>query len=130
MSPPRKKTARDRFGFPPSDLPVGYLPGKEEVAAYFFKIQNENPKCSMSENVDIVYQKLIEMWARVNVNLPLLSEKVVKFKITKYIQKVRDFNHAKNLSVKQRTTMQTERGYLFDIAACNCDLPQADCNSW
>ena len=61
-----------KFAHPPSELPVGHLPGNEEVGAYFYYILNANPKMATSEICHVIESDLIK--ARI-----LITEVSLKF---------------------------------------------------
>ena len=114
-----------KFAHPPSELPVGHLPGNEEVGAYFYYILNANPKMATSEICHVIESDLIKLWSRVDRNLPLLTG--IFGKISNYIKSVRAYNNNR-MSPTQRNNLEMKRGFLFDIAACQCELEEAACS--
>jgi hypothetical protein len=125
---PKKKTrsvSGDIYANVPCDLPDSDLPTHGDVASYFYFVRlTEKDYPTL---VNLVRDRIIGVWQACNPRLPLLEKKKVYDKLKHFLDKVRSYDKKQmKLAAKKLLILQKEK--LFDIAACNCDLPEVKCD--
>ena len=63
-----------------------------------------------------------------HVIFPFYKKRSLRTKLCQFIDKMKDHDW-NQLKKKNKDLMIVERDYLFDIAACKCDLPLVECTS-
>jgi len=123
----QKKALRgEKFGGAPADLPTTDLPTNSNVARYFYLLSSQEK--DYKTQIDLVRQKLNDVWSKCNTRLPVIEEKSLHTKIKRFLDKVKQLNAGK-LSVSLALNVQKTKDKLFDIAACNCSLQTHPCDS-
>jgi hypothetical protein len=125
---PKKKTrsvSGDKYANVPCDLPDSDLPTHGDVASYFYFVRLTEKDYPTLVNLDS--ERIIGVWQACNPRLPLLEKKKVYDKLKHFLDKVRSYDKKQlKLAAKKLLILQKEK--LFDIAACNCDLPEVKCD--
>lgn len=123
----QKKALRgEKFGGAPADLPTTDLPTNSDVARYFYLLSSQEK--DYKTQIDLVRQKLNDVWSKCNTRLPVIEEKSLHTKIKRFLDKVKQLNAGK-LIVSLALNVQKTKDKLFDIAACNCSLQTHPCDS-
>ena len=117
----RKHAATTQFGSGASDLRTTEPCTLREVIQYSYFKQNKNNGMTIHRLSEDIYEDIKAVWIKVNPALPLLSKKSVVKKLTDNLTKVKSINQRKKISFK--TFLEKKLDRLFDISACQCDLP-------
>ena len=117
----------DKYGGTPKDLPLSDLPTYGDVARCFYKACETEDKKPAAQ-LNLVTNQLINRWERSSPALPLFSEKSVRCKVSRFVEKVKKVNKGKQCT-QLLAGLERLKDKLFDIAACTCDLVQVDCNN-
>ena len=127
---PRSSTMADRldpvrYGGMPRDFRNYDLPTYGDVARCFYKTLDVEKK--LVAQVNLVKDQLENSWQNCCPALPLLCDKSLQKKLSRFCEKVKRVNYS-NPSAQLVTEMEHLTDKLFDISACSCDLPQVACD--
>ena len=128
MSKPRTRhKSGSKYGGAPSELPSDHLPSNGEVAKYYYLLSSRSVKSD--DVIDKLIMELKAKWATVNVELPLMGDLSLRTKTRRFVENVQSYNNRRKLKKAQREYLESEKDFLFDIAACSCELPILPCAS-
>ena len=125
----KKKTriaSRETFGGCACELPESDLPTNSDVACYFYFVSLT--ETDYISQLQLVQEKLVSIWYKMNSRLPLLGKKNLYNKLTFFLDRVKEFNK-KRLKAAASKLLLLNKDRLFDISACTCDLPTVSCNA-
>ena len=122
-----RQTSGSRYGGAPGDLPAGHLPSYGEMAAYYYKLRDENGHKTTDNLIDMLEADLRVKWCTVSDKLPLIEPKSLYTKLKRLIDRVSDFDR-KRMSKNAKENFLKLKDLLFDVAACQCELPLLECS--
>jgi len=125
---PKKKTrsvSGDKYAGIPCDLPDSDLPTHRDVASYFYFVRLTEK--DYPTQVNLVIDRIIGVWQDCNPRLPLLEKKTVYDKLKHFLDKVKTYDK-KQMKLAAKKLLLLQKVKLFDIAACDCSLPQVTCD--
>ena len=122
---PRSSTMAVRYGGMPRDFRNNDLPTYGDVARCFYKTLDVEKK--LVAQVNLVKDQLENSWQNCCPALPLLCDKSLQKKLSRFCEKVKRVNYS-NPSAQLVTEMEHLTDKLFDISACSCDLPIVACD--
>ncbi|XP_047138681.2 uncharacterized protein LOC124814754 [Hydra vulgaris] len=127
----RTRCTSSRFAGLPNDLPVSDLPTFKQVIQFSYKLNKQftEKKLTDQQIVSQISIKLVELWRKVNSKLPLIHERSIRKKLELLFKKVLCAEHKKSKGNKS-SIVYLEKNFdsLFDLSACNCELPVANCD--
>jgi hypothetical protein len=118
---------RIRFGGAPEDLKLSDLPTFGDIAKCYWKACES--ETTFKGHVKFVEQQLLSVWSRCSELIPLLRLCHITQKLERFLEKVRDSKSDKKLRQAQRDDLDRCRDTLFDVSACNCELPIVTCRN-
>ena len=89
-------------------------------------VTERDPNLTTRDISKNVAGQLIEKWQKVNPKLVLLLEDSVVLKVERVFKTAKDINN-KKATTKVKKQLDKKLNKLFDIAACECDLPEVSC---
>ena len=123
-----RRSSAKKFGGPPSLLNETEPPTFRQIIQYSYYIQNRDPNLKNADIIKMIVEKVIGIWQRVNLNLPLHENKyLIKLVDQICFKKAREINR-KSLSKTQEKNLEEKLDKLFDISSCSCDLPVRPCS--
>nr|XP_047138681.1 uncharacterized protein LOC124814754 [Hydra vulgaris] len=127
----RTRCTSSRFAGLPNDLPVSDLPTFKQVIQFSYKLNKQftEKKLTDQQIVSQISIKLVELWRKVNSKLPLIHKRSIRKKLELLFKKVLCAEHKKSKGNKS-SIVYLEKNFdsLFDLSACNCELPVANCD--
>ena len=115
--------AAKKMGGGPSDLrrtePCTY----RELIQYFYYLQQQNKDLSFDELTKMVAETVVSVWGNINPKLPLIKPLSIKNKVRRVLETTRDINSKKKSGLKRKSNLMLKLDKLFDLSACECDLP-------
>jgi len=97
------------------------------TAQLFVSAQYQHKIVDITERAEYISTELRKQWGRVNSELPLISVYSATLRVKLLIEKVNSINQ-KKVSSAAVNAMDEKLDSLFDISACNCDLPVCECS--
>ena len=111
-----------------SHLSEAELPLLKEIFARAHQIKNSSPKIVRKDLIDILYAEVVNVYRKVNSNLPLISEKRAKQKLKKSYETYKNLIKGQASSSHPRMiSFQSKLDKIFDIISCKCDIQS--CNA-
>ena len=72
-------------------------------------------------------EEVEKVWRQVNPQLPIIASKSIANRVDRLLKAVKEIDQKKPKHSKKKTDLSENLDKLFDIASCNCDLPERDC---
>jgi hypothetical protein len=129
MAPKVKKTrlkSEELYAGGPKELPQSDLPTNSDIARYYYLVSAS--EFDFKKQIEIVKDKLVQVWEKCNPALPLQPELGIYVKIKRFLEQVKNFNRKQKIG-KAAKFLVDKQDKLFDIAACSCKLPNLPCES-
>ena len=124
---PKKPKTRQASLVSPGELPVADLPTLADVLGLYTA---EADKRGKNFNVlPFVIKSVKDLYRKVNSNLILVSDNVIKTRINRKYDMLKQVNRSKT-SVLNKSKFEKALGELFDIIVCTCDIvpcSETDC---
>lgn len=121
---PKKPNTRQGFRFlvSPCELPVADLPTLRDVLGKCALEKNKLPNnARILEVLTLIVQLLKELYYKVNSNLVVHSDKLIKQRIQKRYEEMKELNRSKS-SKLAKEKFEKSLGEVFDIIVCNCKI--------
>ena len=92
-----------------------------QIIQYYYYLIHVKPNANIIDVTEQFKNNLKSIWAAVNPNLPLLTDKSVTRKVKDLLILVRNINHKHDRASTKRN-LDANLDKLFDISACSCSL--------
>ena len=111
----------------PSDLPVSDLPTLRDVLAKGIQIQGTQVSgkndAKLKDLIEDLHEAVVSQYKKVNSNLPLITEKSIKNKLTREWEKYKGFIRNKTSTSSSRFDDYSGKlNKIFDIISCKCPI--------
>jgi len=120
-------TSSKQFGGAACELDYTNPSTFRQVINYYHFLKKTAPDSSLNKIVDTIFEKLVCIWEKVNPSLPLMKPRNIKSKVKKTLMET-DQASCKRLSTRSRLRLCSQLDTLFDISACQCNLPKLPCS--
>jgi len=121
-----RSSSSRQFGGSACELDLTAPSTFRDVIRYYYFLKKTNQNLPLATIVDTIYEKLLFIWGKINQNLPLMKSKNIKSKLKKVLSETTQAS-GRRLPPRATTRLTSQLDTLFDISACQCDLPEVPC---